>query len=83
MNRNTPEYKERLIYKILDVAKKLREDAGYDGRWDDGGAARLEEQVRFYCAGGAIGPIPFEWREYEKLIDPEYETYQRLKEKFR
>lgn len=83
MNRDSKEYKDRLIQKITDVAKQRREDAGYDGRWDDGGASRLEEQVRFYCAGGGNGPIPAEWREYEKLIDPEYETYQRLKEKFK
>ncbi len=65
---------EKLIQKIREVAKERRENAGYNGEWGDGGASRLEEQVRFFCAGGGKGAIPSEWKQYEKLIDPEYET---------
>ena len=79
---NREEYTQRLIAKILEVAKQLREDAAYNGSWTDGGASRLEEQVRFFQAGGGSGPIPAEWKQYEKLIDPEYSEFQRLKKKF-
>ena len=49
---------------------------------DDGGASRLEDQVRFFTLGQQ-GDIPVEWREYEKYLDPEWAEYERLKKKFR
>ena len=72
---------ERLKQVILEVAGNKRDYAGHGGRMDDGGAARLEDQVRFFTLGQQ-GDIPVEWSEYEKYLDPEWEEYQRLKGKF-
>jgi hypothetical protein len=47
----------------------------------DGGAGRLEEQIKFYNYGRqAI--VPQEWDSYKQQLDPEYAEYKRLKEKF-
>jgi len=72
---------ERLMSIILNVAHGKREDAGYSGRWDDGGAGHLEDQVKFYRYGQQ-GVMPPEWAEYEKLMDPEYQEFIRLQKKF-
>ena len=73
---------EKLKRVILDDAGRKRDDAGHGGRMDDGGASRLEDQVRFFTLGQQ-GDIPVEWREYEKYLDPEWAEYERLKKKFR
>jgi hypothetical protein len=70
-----------LIKQVLLAAKKTRDDAGYSGRHDDGGASRMEAEVLFYKYG-RNGTIPPEWKKYEVELDPEYEQYQRLKQKF-
>lgn len=76
---------EKAIFLILQEAKDRREGAGFAGRSDDGGASRLETQVRFYRLG-AEGKMPEEWRGYLnqaiKESDPEYLEYLRLKGKF-
>jgi hypothetical protein len=72
---------ERLIAVILNAAESARQDAGYGGRWDDGGASRMEDQVKFYRYGQQ-GVVPPEWKEHEKLLDPEYQEYVRLQGKF-
>lgn len=72
---------QKLINLVLADAKKSREDAGYSGRMDDGGASRLEDQVKFYNYG-RNGATPPEWEHYEKQLDPEFQEYQRLKKKF-
>ena len=76
---------ERLINFILKKADNVQESAGYNGSWDDGGAARLREEVKFYRYG-LLGEIPEEWKkhivEYRRENDPEYDEYKRLKEKF-
>jgi hypothetical protein len=70
---------------ILAVAARKRDNAGYSGSWGDGGASSLEAEVEVYRAGRA-GTIPTRWREYEiefkNQSDPDFETYQRLKQKF-
>lgn len=77
------------INKVIDLvladAYERREAAGMDGRWDDGGADRVREQVDYYRCG-LDRVIPVDWQKYANQIeaaeDPEYETYQRLKAKF-
>lgn len=77
---------EKIMELVLEDATKKADDAGYGGRWDDGGASTLREQVEFYRCG-MKGEIPTEWREYvkkiKKISDPEYAEYLRLKEKFK
>lgn len=72
---------DKLIPLVLKDAESKKLDAGYSGRWDDGGGGRLEEQVKFFQYG-LRGQVPPEWKEYEKLLDPEYIEYLRLKRKF-
>lgn len=72
---------DKLIPLVLKDAENKKLDAGMGGRWDDGGASRLEDQVKFFQYG-MRGQIPPEWKEYEKLLDPEYIEYLRLKRKF-
>lgn len=76
---------DNLIEFILKKADKLQESAGYNGSWDDGGASRLRDEVKFYRYGQSKS-IPKEWKkhvkEFSQEIDPEYDEYLRLKEKF-
>lgn len=70
-----------LIAVVLRAAHKRREDAGYEGRSSDGGARELEEQVKFYNYGRA-GAVPEEWKQYANQLDPEYQEFLRLQQKF-
>lgn len=72
---------DKLIALVLKDAEDKKLDAGYSGRWDDGGGGRLEDQVKFFQYG-LKGQIPPEWEGYKKLLDPEYIEYLRLKRKF-
>jgi hypothetical protein len=72
---------DKVIPIVLEAAKTAREDAGYGGRMDDGGASILEAQVKFFQHGLACR-LPPEWEQYKKLLDPEYTEYLRLKRKF-
>lgn len=73
---------EKLMNLVLKAAESARMDAGYGGRHDDGGASHMEAQVRFYRLGQR-NEIPDEWKTFANQLDPEYETFLRLKEKFR
>lgn len=81
MSITNKELIDKLITLVLTDANTRKENAGYDGRWDDGGGGRLEEQVKFYQYG-LQATIPPEWEQYKKLLDPEYLEYLRLKRKF-
>jgi hypothetical protein len=76
---------ERIFELIQKDADKRREDAGYAGARDDGGASRLEEKVKYYKFG-MTGHIPTEWEKYAEQaraeVDPEYAEYLRLEKKF-
>lgn len=72
---------DEVIKLVLKSAAKAREDAGYGGRHDDGGAKDIEDQVKFYNYGLAR-QIPPEWQEFANQFDSEYAEYQRLKKKF-
>ena len=69
---------QRILNIILMDAKNRRDSAGMQGSMHDGGAGELEMQVRFYRLG-AEGRFPEEWRQYKPFLDPDYETYLRLK----
>lgn len=75
----------RVIELVLDDAKSRREEAGFGGRWDDGGARSLEDQVKLYRYGQQ-NALPPEWKQYaeqaQRQVDPEYAEYVRLKGKF-
>lgn len=74
---------KNLVDLVLKQAAKVRDDAGYSGRMDDGGARVMEEQVRYYLYG-LDGVVPVEWeREHGQKLDPEFAEYQRLHAKFK
>lgn len=72
---------DELIKLVLKDAHNRRESAGYSGRMDDGGARQTESEVKFYNYGRA-GKVPPEWATFESQLDPEYQEYERLKQKF-
>jgi hypothetical protein len=72
---------DKVIELVLKDAIDKRNDAGYGGRMDDGGASRLEDQVKFFQYGLSCR-LPTEWESYRKQLDPEYLEYIRLKRKF-
>lgn len=72
---------EEIIKIVLKAAYNKREGAGYAGERGDRGASILETQVEFYRYG-MQGVVPPDWEKYEKKLDPEYETYLKLKRKF-
>ena len=72
---------EKIIQIILADANRRREDAGYSGRYDDGGADITEAEVKFYRYG-LENKFPHEWEKYKLVLDPEYQEYQRLARKF-
>jgi hypothetical protein len=55
-------------------ATKARDDAGYSGAWNDGGAAAMERHLNFWLLG-LIQKVP---AQYDKIV-VEYEK-QHLKE---
>lgn len=75
------EYFDKIIQLVLKDAEHARINAGYSGRWDDGGANKFEEQVKFFQYG-LNATLPPEWKQYELLLDPEYNEYLRLHKKF-
>ncbi len=83
MNQNpTP---AQIISWVKKEAKNRRDNAGYAGSWDDGGANILLREIEAYQAGMA-GTVPPSW---ETIIakraqeqDPEFREYVRLANKF-
>ncbi len=76
---------DAVIALILIEARYIREAAGMGGRWDDGGAKVLEEQVKFFQYGKSR-MLPPEWEKYARQVennaDPDYKQYLLLKKKF-
>jgi len=66
-------------------AQEARLSAAYGGRWDDGGAQALKDQIECWRAG-LENRVPDVWGAYAKAFetvsDPEYAEYQRLQAKF-
>lgn len=82
----------KLVNHIKDVvakaAHRAREDAGYGGRHDDGGASRSLERLKFWLDGieytktGKTVVYKTIATDFERATDPDYQTYLRLQEKF-
>lgn len=81
----TDEQIQAIAEKVRVKAAKLRNDAGYSGRMDDGGASTLLSNLEFWLAG-LQEQIPEAFQEYADEItreaDPEWAEYQRLQKKF-
>jgi hypothetical protein len=81
--------KDELFDRIANLAnadaeaKKL--NAAYGGEKSDGGAGRIRELLDAWLAG-RLGEVPKAFAGYktqaERELDPDWETYLRLKEKF-
>lgn len=73
---------------VTASAENVRMDAGYGGRMDDGGAANMEERLRYWLDGIAFAETgkTFVYQStlqcIEKESDPEYLEFKRLQEKF-
>lgn len=70
---------------ILLKARQLRDAAGHDGRYDDGGASALEAQVACFLAG-LDGRLPDVWKAYveerQAAERRDFEEYRRLWSKY-
>lgn len=76
---------QKFITFLRQKAAAARESAAFGGHMHDGGAATLETQIECYLAG-QNDKIPTCWAsyasEFERVSDPEYQTYLRLQKKF-
>lgn len=79
-----------IVEPVTTNARKVREDAGYAGSWNDGGAAEMLRQLHFFqCGVGGVVPDNYKniAREFDRLqlekVDPEYQQFLRLQEKFK
>lgn len=74
-----------VMKKIRAKADSDRLDAGMGGYHHDGGASELIRQVEMF-EDGMNGVVPQTWIEYAKEVrnqaDPEWEEFQRLRNKF-
>ena len=75
----------QIISWIKTEAQARRDDAGYSGRYDDGGSGALLREVEAYQAGMA-GTVPPSWQpiieKHVRQHDAEYQEYLRLANKF-
>jgi hypothetical protein len=73
---------------VARSAAEARDDAGYGGRMDDGGASNMEERLKYWLDGikfastGNTEVYSSIAKRLDKETDPEYKDYKRLKEKF-
>lgn len=72
---------DTIIKIVLEDAKLCETNAGFSGAYDDGGATRLRDAVKYYKYGCEM-IVPPEWKQYLIKLDPEYEKYLELKKKF-
>lgn len=77
----TKDILEKIMSLVTAAAEAARYDAGMGGRYDDGGASRLDDQVKFFRYG-LNAQLPPEWEKYKTTLDPEYNEYIRLQKKF-
>lgn len=76
---------EGFLNWLDEKADDLENIAAQSGAMHDGGAKHLRDLIDLYRSA-INGEIPDIWKEYqkefEKLNDPEYQTYLKLKKKF-
>lgn len=82
--------KLELICSIVKrSAARARDDASFGGRHDDSGASGMESRLDAFLDGvnfattGESKLYNHILIEHEKKLDPEYQEYLRLKEKFK
>lgn len=77
---------EQILEAVIDECATLADNAGHSGSYNDGGAGELWKQVNVWLTGlqGTGVPSTFDKAVeiYAKSVDPEYDNYLRLKEKF-
>lgn len=70
---------------LRKVAAENREIAAMGGEYHDNGAQALLDQIEIWTAG-AEKRIPTQWKKHAQKFnrknDPDYATFQKLKEKF-
>jgi hypothetical protein len=75
----------QIISWVKAEAQARLDNAGYDGRYDDGGYGALLREVEAYQAGQA-GTVPGSWQpiieKHVRQQDAEYQEYLRLANKF-
>lgn len=73
---------------VEDAANKLKEDAALSGSLGDGGAYQMKERLKYFVDGynfattGKTVMYNSVVSFHEKMNDPEYAEFLRLKEKF-
>jgi len=79
------EINDAFLEHLMAKAHQVELDAGYGGRYDDGGASHLRELICAYRAGKS-GSIPAFWleelKDFNKKKDEEYQLYLELKDKY-
>lgn len=79
---------EEIEKAVKESARQAREDAGYGGRHDDGGASHKMQLLEYWLDGisyagtGKTKVYASLLKTLEKEQDPEYAEFKRLKEKF-
>lgn len=79
---------EEITRRVRASAHAARENAGYAGAWDDGGASRMLERLDAWLDGiqFARSGVTNTYRDLAARIsrdgDPEYTRYLELKKKF-
>jgi hypothetical protein len=75
----------QIISWVKAEAQARLDNAGYDGRYDDGGYGALLREVQAYQAGLA-GTVPLSWepiiQKHVRQQDAEYQEYLRLANKY-
>jgi hypothetical protein len=75
----------QIISWVKAEAQARLDNAGYEGRYDDGGAGALLREVQAYQAGVA-GTVPLSWEpiieKHVRQQDAEYQEYLRLANKY-
>jgi hypothetical protein len=75
----------QIISWVKAEAQARKDEASYEGRYDDGGYGALLREVQAYQAGVA-GTVPLSWepiiQKHVRQQDAEYQEYLRLANKF-
>jgi len=81
----TKEQFEEAIDLVIKDAELKKEDAGYNGSYDDGGYSSTMYMIKVFREGmdyALNGTTPDFLKDYLKKLDPEYQEFIRLKKKF-
>lgn len=85
---NKQEIISEIKKSVTESARKARDDAGFSGSWGDGGAAQMEEKLKWWLDGiqfaesGETSVYASMVKRLEEEADPEFAEFKRLQEKF-